>query len=517
MGSAVLSRRVVVLVLLVLLGAIGVFSLVPRASRGAASSDVRSRFFRRLEEARIERKAEIVAYFAAARHLAEEITHDDVMMTAFLTLREPGGRTDPQYEFQLDVRYVERYGDFYDVLMVDRSGFVFHSMRQESDFHSNLLEGPLGHTKLAKQLRQARDLAFVDYEFYPPSDEPAAFFVVPLREPSSVGPGDPGSNLAGWFVLQCPLNKLNSILADRRGLGRTGEVYLVNAEDRMVTQSRFRPDPPNLQLKVNTQAVAAALADGRGERIVEDYRGVAVLSSFERFELFGTTWVILAEMDEAEVITEHYRQSKRDFIQALSAGPARGRPAKPGDDEHVDPLEVPALGFDVTPGARVKRVDTNEFAKASPGTVLQTHGVSTCTAVTVLLPGRFAYLAHIGPSDRIYGKPDVGHNDGLGDLLRRLRRYDVYPCELPELRFTVVAVHRASFERVVDRLLDLGIELTQIRLAYNPTALCAGVVADPMDSSVQIEWTLPTGATTTIRSDAYDDLATIVKRIADGV
>ena len=56
---------------------------------------------------------------------------------------------------------------------------------------------------------------------------------------------------------------------------------------------------------------------------------------------------------------------------------------------------------------------------------------------------------------------NLGHNDCLGKMLNRLHRYDVYPYELPELEFTIIAGHQESFARAIDRLLDLGVELVE--------------------------------------------------------
>ncbi len=492
------SKCAFVVVVAGLLTAIGLLSAGADRAHRPVQGDTTEPSFRKLVAARADRKAQVVAYFDAARRLAEGIVEDTVMMDAFVALHGRDGSLNPRDDLELDVHYVNRYGEFYDILFVDRSGYVFHSMRRESDYHSNLFDGSLADTKLARRLRTATEITFIDYEPYPPSDEPAAFFAVPVFGPGRPDVDTAGGGPIGWFILQCPLNKLNSILSDRRGLGRTGEVYLVNTEQRMVTESRFRRDPADLQLKVDTLAVSSALVSGANKRVIRDYRGVRVLSSFERFELFGTTWVMIAEIDEAEAITEHYKRHREFYLQELG--------------HSLEDAQVKTrLTFTVD--QNVKRVDTNEFARAEAGSALRTSGVSTCTAITAVLPGRFGYLAHIGPSDRIYGKPDLGHNDCLGEMLHRLQRYDLCPYELPEMEFTIIAVHRASFAAVIDRLLDLGAELAQIRFAYNRKAQYANVLLVPEESSVLIEWVGSSGQTTPSLSSGFEDLGSIVRRL----
>lgn len=157
----------------------------------------------------------------------------------------------------------------------------------------------------------------------------------------------------------------------------------------------------------------------------------------------------------------------------------------------------------------------NEFAKTTPDTAMKTHGVSVCTALTVVLSGRFGYLAHIGPTDRIYGKPDLGHNDCLRDMLSRLQRYDVYACEMPELEFTIIAAHRASFVAAIDRLLDFGVELAQIRFAYSAEAEYANVTLSSAGGPVFVEWIDSADDTTTIVATDVESLGNIVRVIAE--
>ncbi len=496
------STTGIVAMLVLVLVALGLARAMPDRFRQSAVSDITEPFFRRLKAARTDRKAQVAAYFEAVRRLAEGVTEDAVMVEAFLELRGSDDAPSSDHDLRLDTHYVNRYGEFFDILFVDRSGYVFHSMRRESDYHSNLFDGPLANTKLSRRLRTAKDVTFIDYGLYPPSDEPASFFAVPVVDSGQAGvstmPGEP----LGWFVLQCPLNRLNSILSDRRGLGRTGEVYCVNAEQRMVTQSRFRPEVADLRLKVDTPAVGLALESGPGRQVIRDYRGVRVLSSFEPFDVCGTKWVIVAEMDEQEAITEHYKRHSESYQREIV--------------RHLDRTRIESRAWHPVE-RRTKRVDMNEFAKVKPGMALETAGVSTCTAVSAILPGRFAYLAHIGPSDRIYGKPDLGHNDCLGEMLYRLQRHDVYPCKLGELEFTIVAAHGKSLAVAVDRLLELGMELSQITFACNLEAAYANVRVAPEDaSSVLIEWVGSTGiCTPTVGSD-FEDLGSIVKRVARG-
>lgn len=473
------------------------FSIDNRTPQG----DLFEEAFSRLERIREAKKRSVIGHIEKVHRLAREIKDDPVMARSFQIMEKPDYITDEDLEYLVDRHWAANYGDFYDILFVNAQGTVFHSIRKEADYQTNLFSGPLAETKLSQKMAQSPVEHFVDYEYYSPSEEPAAFFATPVEDQGTHG---------GWFVLQCPINRLDTILRDRQGLGRTGEVYLVNKDKWMLTDSRFIEDRTTLRLKVDTKAVQEALKKGVGTSIIEDYRGVRVLSAYERFDVFGTTWIVICELDEDEAITEYYAKRPDFYNEKILVHLARqdreGTPRKLPDHERI-------------------RVDLNEYAKAEPGQRLETYGVATCTAVAVSYPGRFAYLAHIGPKDAIYesGGPadlfDLGRkSDLLGELIGRIQHYDIYPYELRNLQFTIVAPHDASFGNVVKRLVAHGIGLGSIKLIWSPEGGYANVVVDPAEDLVAVVW--EGGGTGDARSvvdgATVEDLGSIVKKLAIG-
>ena len=457
--------------------------------------DIKKATFSRLERIRETKKQEIADYFSDVQKLASGIGDDKMMLKFFNSLQQENYKADSNFEYEIDKYYVDEYGSFYDILFIDSKGYVFHSIKKESDYQKNLFKGDLSRTKLAKKLKHKRDEYFVDYEFYSPSDEPASFFVVPLREESKH---------IGWFVLQCSTNKVNTMLADREGLARTGEVYLVNKEKMMLSDSRFMEDSTILKLKIDTSAVKEALRNKRGEAIIRDYRGIRVFSSFKEFGLFGTSWIIIAEIDEDEVITEQYKKHKKYFREEIGSYLAGRKYVK-----HA-PQNV---------SGKKKRVDMNEFAKSTPGTALQTSGVSDCTVVAILFPNKFGYLAHVSPTDEIYLSDTftrlfLGENksDFLGGLIKRVTYYDLRPCELKKLQFVIIASHSDSLGNAVDKIVANGIELANIRFLYNPNARGANVLLDVDDGSVEVEWYSKNSVFLEYASEV-EDLGTVVKKI----
>ncbi|MFW5805788.1 MAG: ATP-binding protein [Bacteroidales bacterium] len=101
-----------------------------------------------------------------------------------------------------------------------------------------------------------------------------------------------------------PIESINEIMYEENphnGLGETGEAYLVGSDYYMRSTSRFH-DSAIMSTMVKTPGVEKALEDKQGVDMFYDYRGVKVLSSFAKLDLYGLEWVILAEIDFDEAM-----------------------------------------------------------------------------------------------------------------------------------------------------------------------------------------------------------------------
>ena len=290
-------------------------------------------------------------------------------------------------------------------------------------------------------------------------------------------------------------------------MGRTGEVYLVNKEKLMLSESRFMNDSTILKHKIDTAAVRKALSAESGNRIIKDYRNVTVLSSFERFNFLGTTWIIIAEIDENEIITNHYKRNEDYYFERICES-STNLPEK--------------IGLQSITKQKIKKVDINEFLKAEPGEMLVTKGVGPCTAIVISYPGKFAYLAHISPTDDIYIKNPLvklflkdKYTNFLYDLLKRIKHYDIYPYELRNLEFFIVATHNRSIESIIDKLLNHDIDAAQIKFIFNPRVDSVNIVFNPADSVLIAEWIKEGAEPFHIleNASAVKDLGTIGKSI----
>ncbi len=189
----------------------------------------------------------------------------------------------------------ETYG-LYDLFLVNLQGDIIYTVVHEPDFATNLVNGLYSDQNIAKAYQQGLDsTTIVDFDHYAPSNgDPASFVSSPIRD--SVG------NSIGVLIGQIPLDEINVIAQERTGLGESGETYLVGSDSLMRSNSRFSEESTVLKLKVETSGVTEALAGTVSTQIIDDYRGVPVLSSYSPLQVGDITFAILTEMEVEEVL-----------------------------------------------------------------------------------------------------------------------------------------------------------------------------------------------------------------------
>ncbi len=202
-------------------------------------------------------------------------------------------------------KYAEIYG-YYDVFLIcAKHGHVMYSWAKEADLGENLSAGQYKDSGLAEVWKKAisEDKAvLVDVSAYAPSNgAPAMFAGAPIKKDGET---------IGVFAIQIPFNRINNIMQERTGMGNTGETYLVGKDKLMRSDSFLDPDSHSLLASmagtvktngVDTEAVRAALKGESDTRIIDDYNGDSVFSSWDNISFGGITWTVIAEIDKAEV------------------------------------------------------------------------------------------------------------------------------------------------------------------------------------------------------------------------
>lgn len=224
---------------------------------------------------------------------------------------------------------IKKFG-YYDLFLIDyKTGDVVYTVYKETDFGTNLYDGPYRKTNLAEVVAAVREnpdrgaIQIADFKPYRPSYmAPAAFIAAPIYN---------GPHIVGVLALQLPADELNKVVTGNHnwkqdGLGKTGETYLVGSDLLMRSVSRFliedkkrylanlrsRGTPDSdirlidqlnttiLLQKLDTQAARSALSGDTGTKVVKDYRGANVLISYSPLSIEGLNWGIVTKQDLAE-------------------------------------------------------------------------------------------------------------------------------------------------------------------------------------------------------------------------
>ena len=201
--------------------------------------------------------------------------------------------------------YAQRYG-YDDLMLVTYQGYVFYSVAQNLEYHTNLLDGPYQESNLANLNRtvlETKTFGFADFEPYEPSGgNPEAFIAQP-----TLPDGEPEIIV----VLKLPLSAINNVVQESTGMGETGETYLVGPDFRMRSDSMMDQENHSMaasfagsieETGVDTEATRLALNGESGTIRSIDYSGSEVLSAYSPLQVYGNTWAIIAEIDESEAL-----------------------------------------------------------------------------------------------------------------------------------------------------------------------------------------------------------------------
>jgi methyl-accepting chemotaxis protein len=203
-------------------------------------------------------------------------------------------------------KYMEDNG-LYDIFLIcAKHGHVMYTVTKESDLGENLATGQLRDSGLGKAwestVKNGRPY-MTDMEPYSPSNgAPAMFISVPLFDNGSI---------KGVIAIQIDPKAINNIMQNRIGMGESGETYLVG-QDKLMRSDSFL-DPTNHSLiasfknpasgSVKTDATKEGLAGTTDTKIIVDYNGNNVMSSYTQFSFLDLKWIIIAEIDESEAMS----------------------------------------------------------------------------------------------------------------------------------------------------------------------------------------------------------------------
>ena len=188
---------------------------------------------------------------------------------------------------------------FYDMFLFDPSGDLLYTVVKEADFGENFRNGPYADTGLGKVFRMAAEagpgeVVVADFESYAPSaGAPAAFVATPVFDGTGA--------LTGVLAAQLSVEKLSAGLAQSALLGTKGDMYLVGADGRARTRSRFDGrfvefDPlPDLPFVADLKAGKTGVSFG-----TTGVSGAESIVLTEPLEVAFGNWTLVIELDQDE-------------------------------------------------------------------------------------------------------------------------------------------------------------------------------------------------------------------------
>lgn len=269
-----------------------------------------------------DKKAEqINSYMAERLADARLLSQRNIVRNGVATLGRAfraGGLDSPAYRStarQLRDELSAAYAadGFYDLLLMDAAGNVVFSIVQEQDLGTSLKHGPYRDTQLAKGFAltaQTLQTHLAHFALYAPSgNRPVAFLTAPVLE---------NGVLIGVLALQLDASKLESVTADRTGLGRTGETVLAQKDGndvyftgplRHVENAAYRYRVPLQQAALPMQK---ALAGDHGRGVIRDYAGMESVAAWRYLPALG--WGMVVKIDAAEALAPTARLRRVTYL-----------------------------------------------------------------------------------------------------------------------------------------------------------------------------------------------------------
>jgi methyl-accepting chemotaxis protein len=206
---------------------------------------------------------------------------------------------------KLHERYHTRFRDilssqgYYDLFLINMDGDVLYSVSKGAEFASNLVSGQWKDTTLANvfsELSSSTESAtvFADYQAYAPLNSAPASFI----GRSVFFNGSP----VGVLVFQMPTAHIQAILDDSYGLGKTGEILLLNKDGYLISESKFTPQEDTL----NTQITAPFLAETGNQEVttgvMSSYRDMDANVAVVETSFGGAKWKLAALISRDEAL-----------------------------------------------------------------------------------------------------------------------------------------------------------------------------------------------------------------------
>jgi methyl-accepting chemotaxis protein len=212
---------------------------------------------------------------------------------------------------------IEKRG-YYDLFLFDNDGNLVYSVFKEDDFGQNFSAGagPYADTGLGQVFRAANAVdipglvAFSDFSSYAPSaGAPAAFMAMPAF--------DRRGFKQGVIALQLPNNQIDTIFHDARGVGASGEVFLVGQDGLRRSDSVHTPQNDTLVTSFENPLAQSALSGNLAFGTGINEEGQVTKLAATKASFGGVNWIVYAEQAWSEAVVPVVEMRNTMLLVAL--------------------------------------------------------------------------------------------------------------------------------------------------------------------------------------------------------
>ncbi|MBV7272422.1 methyl-accepting chemotaxis protein [Clostridiaceae bacterium UIB06] len=201
-----------------------------------------------------------------------------------------------------------------DILLVDsKTGNILYSTLKESDYGTNLLNGPYKNTNVAKAFENARNssdknfVCITDYEIYSPSNsKPIASIAAPIFK---------GNENIGVLIFKLGTNKIDEIVSNNNkweslNIGESGEVVLIGSDYKARSNTRFLSSESDEKIKaakstillkeIRTKGADEVLAGKTNVETYGDYHNTESIVAYTPLNIDSLKWGVLVKINQSE-------------------------------------------------------------------------------------------------------------------------------------------------------------------------------------------------------------------------
>lgn len=222
----------------------------------------------------------------------------DVPGTRALSIRPPADYFQLVDEQESWVVEFMRLFDLHDILLINNEGDVIYSYLRGPDYTTNLRSGPYSETNLSniflRALRNRGRAVLSEMEFYGRDGTMPTFF-------SAASLTDAVGHPFAVLALQYKPTLLNNIMQRTESMGYTGDIFVIDITQKMLSQSRLISELTALRVLVDSTAAEQASYGFSGMQRSIDHRGVRTLSAYAPVNISGPAWGLVGQMDLWEI------------------------------------------------------------------------------------------------------------------------------------------------------------------------------------------------------------------------